>query len=200
VPAGPGAGAERPCLGIGGDLRRVRPDPADQQWPQVTSPGSNRRQRSTRRPSRSHHPSLRRMPLSSRQLRDALRADRAGDPLVVADAGKLPGEVPGVGAQRHPAAGPCPRRYRGQRAAQQIRHGRAGGASMPEPRSAANTISVLAHAATSGRPAPWLWWLCATPRFLRPQTSTSVASRSIVTGPPTSQHPPRDRRPPLLPA
>ena len=43
---------------------------------------------------------------------------------VVGGAGQLPGEVPGVGAHRHPPRSPCPRWQGGQRAAQQIRRGR----------------------------------------------------------------------------
>ena len=44
---------------------------------------------------------------------------------VVGGAGQLPGEVPGVGAHRHPARSPRPLRQAGQGAAQQIRRGRA---------------------------------------------------------------------------
>ena len=58
------------------------------------------------------------------QRRDPLGADRECDLLVVGGAGELPGEVPGVSAQRHPP-GPCRRGQGGQRAAQQARRGRA---------------------------------------------------------------------------
>jgi hypothetical protein len=102
----------------------------------------------------------------------------------VGGAGQLPGEVAGVGAQRHPP-GPGRRGQGSQRAAQQVRRGRAR-SSVPSPRSAASTISVSAQAATCGRPTRCPWWLQATPRFLRPQTSTSVVSRSMVTGPAAS--------------
>ena len=59
------------------------------------------------------------------QRRDPLGADREADVRVVGGAGQLPGEVAGVGAHRHPARSPRPRRQGGQRAAQQIRRGRA---------------------------------------------------------------------------
>ena len=78
-----------------------------------------------------------------------------------------PGEVAGVGAQRHPAPGPG--RPRQAASARRSRSGAvARGSSVPEPRSAASTISVSAQAATCGRPARWPWWLYAMPRFLRP--------------------------------
>ena len=58
------------------------------------------------------------------QRRDALGADREADVLIMGGAGQRPGEVPGVGAQRHPPPGACPPWQRGQRPAQQIRRGR----------------------------------------------------------------------------
>ena len=59
------------------------------------------------------------------QRRNPLGADREGDLLVVRGAGQRPGEVPGIGAQPHPARSPYRRRQGSQRAAQQIRRGRA---------------------------------------------------------------------------
>ena len=58
------------------------------------------------------------------QRRDPLGADRERDLRVVGGAGQLPGEIPGVGAHRHPP-GPGRRGQGGQRPAQQIRRGRA---------------------------------------------------------------------------
>ncbi len=111
---------------VGGNLLRVQPDPADQQ-PGVRGP-----------PVRAvvSHDDLRAvhagriMPVAfgdaaqqPPQRRDPLRPDRERDVLVVGGAGQLPGEVPGVGAQRHPAASPRCRGQAGQRAAQQTRRG-----------------------------------------------------------------------------
>ena len=72
------------------------------------------------------------------QRGDPLGADRERDVLVVGGAGQRPGEVPGVGAQRHPPAGPRPLRQGRQRAAQQTRRGRARviGARRPGQRPA----------------------------------------------------------------
>ena len=60
------------------------------------------------------------------QRSDPPGADREGDARVVRNAGQLPGEVPCVGAHRHPARSPGPLRHSGQGAAQQVRRGRAG--------------------------------------------------------------------------
>ena len=59
------------------------------------------------------------------QRGDPLGADREADVRVVSGAGQRAGEVPGVGAHRHPARSPGPLRQAGQSAAQQIRRGRA---------------------------------------------------------------------------
>jgi hypothetical protein len=91
---------------VGGDLPRVQQDPADQQ------PGARRppvRAVLRDRDLRAVHvngvlPVLLGDPgQQPPQRRDPLGADREGDALVVGSAGQLPGEVPGVGAQRHPA-------------------------------------------------------------------------------------------------
>ncbi len=59
------------------------------------------------------------------QRRDPPGADREADVLAVGGPGELPGEVPGVGAHGHPPRLPCPFRQACQRAAQQVRRGRA---------------------------------------------------------------------------
>jgi len=114
--------------GVGGDLGRVQQDPADQQ-PGVRRP-----------PVRAvlrdgdlgavHVNGV--MPVvfgdpgqQPPQRRDPLGADREADLRVVGGSGQLPGEVAGVGAQRHPARSPRRRGQGGQRTAQQIRRGRA---------------------------------------------------------------------------
>ena len=98
------------------------------------------------------------------QRRDPPGADREADVRVVGGAGQLPGEVPGVGAHRHPA------RCRPRRQAASARRSRPGavarGSSVPSPRSAASTASVSAQVATCGRPTRWPCGRYATPRFL----------------------------------
>ena len=59
------------------------------------------------------------------QRRDPPGADREADVRLVCDAGQRAGEVPGIGAQCHPAPVPGTLRQAGQGAAQQIRRGRA---------------------------------------------------------------------------
>ena len=121
-------GAAAPGPGVGGDLLRVQQDPADQQ-PGVRGP-----------PVRAvlSHGDLgivhvdRVVPVvfgdpgqQPPQRGDPLGADRERDLRVVGSAGQRPGEVPGVGAHRHPARSPRRRGQGGQRAAQQVRRGRA---------------------------------------------------------------------------
>jgi hypothetical protein len=77
-------------------------------------------------------------------------ADRERDLLLMGGAGQLPGEVPGVAAQRQPP-GPRRRGQAGQRAAQQP-GAVARGSSVPSPRSAASTTSASAQVATCARP------------------------------------------------
>jgi hypothetical protein len=59
------------------------------------------------------------------QRRDPLGPDREADVRVMGGAGQRPGEIPRVGAHRHPARSPRRRGQGGQRAAQQVRRGRA---------------------------------------------------------------------------
>ena len=95
------------------------------------------------------------MPEQPSQRRDPPGADREGDVLVVRGAGQRPGEIPGVGAHCHPARLPRRRGQGGQRAAQQVRRGRARVIGAIAPRSAASTVSASDQAATCGRPTRW---------------------------------------------
>ena len=120
-------GAAAPGPRVGGDLLRVQRHPADQQ-PGVRGPPV-RAVLSDRHLGIVHVDRVVPVVLGDAgqqppQRRDPLGADREADVRVVGGAGQLPGEVAGVGAHRHPP-GPGRRGQAGQRAAQQVRRGRA---------------------------------------------------------------------------
>ena len=126
--AGPGAGS-----GAAATAGRPRPapDPAGPGGPaapcsRATSPGSTRRRRPGRRPCLWHRASRPRRcrPAAATAARSSWRRSRSRL-LVVGRAGQRTGEVSGVGAQRHLPSSRCPLWQGGQRAAQQIRRGRA---------------------------------------------------------------------------
>jgi hypothetical protein len=122
-----GCSVRRRRPGVGGDLGRVQRHPADQQ------PGAGRPP--VRAVLRDGDPGIvhldRVVPgvlgdagQQPPQRRDPLGADRERDVRLAGGAGQRPGEVPGVGAHRHPPRSPGRGGQGGQRAAQQIRRGR----------------------------------------------------------------------------
>ena len=154
-------GAASPRPRVGGDLRGVQRDPADQQ-PGVRGPSL--RAVAGHRDLRAFHADrvgpvvLGDACQQPPQRRDPLGADGERDLLVVGGASQLPGEIARIAAQRLPARSPGSLRQAGQGAAQQIRRGR--------PRVIGALAQVGGQADLGLGPAghvraahPLAWWL-----------------------------------------